>query len=431
MTAVRGLTVPDTPLTSGTLSIVIIVAGAAGLCCLLAGRSRNHLIAVGCALIVAVALFLTLSPLAGALDLLAEPLPGPARAWVAVGTAAVCLAVARIILADGLGRRLTSIVATLAVIVTCANGVNREFDAYPTLGVLLNPSPVGTATPGEFAAHGITVVDLPNWYPPSTPMPASRLVAMHIPPTTSSFTARDAIVYLPPAYFTNPRPRLPVLVLLAGEPGSPDDWVRSGGLVETMDGFAAAHRGLAPVVVVADGTGSRWGNPACVDSPAGNVMTYLTADLHTWAEQNLTVSLDRTQWAVGGLSYGGTCAFQLVTNHPDDYRVFLDMSGQLEPTLGSRKHTVDTLFGGNEAAFRAINPLDILATKRFPDTSGAFVVGIDDHEYRPGLEQVHQAAKAAGMQVEFKTVPGGHSFAVWRTGLATELPWIATHLGIH
>ncbi|WP_407812297.1 alpha/beta hydrolase-fold protein, partial [Staphylococcus aureus] len=89
--------------------------------------------------------------------------------------------------------------------------------------------------------------------------------------TVSGFSARDAEIYLPPAYFTNPRPELPVLVLLAGQPGAPEDWLQGGRLVQTMDTYAAAHSGLAPVVVVADGTGSELANPLCVDSQLGNV----------------------------------------------------------------------------------------------------------------------------------------------------------------
>ena len=76
----------------------------------------------------------------------------------------------------------------------------------------------------------------------------------------------SAQVYLPPSYFTNPRPLLPVLVLMAGQPGKPEDWLQGGKLTATMDAFARDHEGLAPVVVIADGTGSQMANPLCTDS---------------------------------------------------------------------------------------------------------------------------------------------------------------------
>ena len=56
----------------------------------------------------------------------------------------------------------------------------------------------------------------------------------------------------------------------------------------------------------------------------------------------------------------------MVTNHPDIYTHFIDISGEEEPTLGSRQQTVDTAFGGDEAKFKAVNPLDIMAAKKFP-----------------------------------------------------------------
>ena len=79
---------------------------------------------------------------------------------------------------------------------------------------------------------------------------ASRgvLTSTPIPGLRSGFAARDAKIYLPPAYFSDPRPQLPVLVLLPGQPGTPQDWLGAGRLVRTMDAFAADRRGLTPVV---------------------------------------------------------------------------------------------------------------------------------------------------------------------------------------
>lgn len=421
---------PNLPITTGWIPLLITVTGALGALWLLIIHSRREAVVVGIATVTTTALFLTINPLLVATGALTEPLPAAARAWIAAALVGVALAVSRFLGTSSGRARLITVIALLAVLLSAANGVNREFDAYPTLNSLLSPTPVTPAQPGEFAGRGIPVIDLAEWHPSGSLPVAGRVVSMHIPPTKSGFSARDALVYLPPAYFANPRPRLPVLVLLAGEPGSPEDWIRSGAMPETMDRFAADHRGAAPVVVVADGTGSQWGNPACVDSREGKVMTYLTEDLHDWAATELTVSLDRAKWAVGGLSYGGTCSLMLATNHPDYYRIFLNMSGQLEPTLGTRRHTVEALFGGDEQAFLAINPMTLMAKNRFDNTAGVFVIGEDDHTYRAGLEQVYHAAEAAGMDVTLKVVPGGHSFRVWRTGLQTEMRWLGDQLGI-
>ncbi len=129
--------------------------------------------------------------------------------------------------------------------------------------------------------------------------------------------------------------------MLAGQPGSPEDWLNGGKLAMTMDAFAREHHGLAPVVVVPDGTGSQLANPLCLDSQLGKVASYLAVDVPTWIKTHLQVDPDPRSWAVGGLSYGGTCSLQLATNHPEVYPTFLDLSGQEEPTLGDRRRTVD------------------------------------------------------------------------------------------
>ena len=65
----------------------------------------------------------------------------------------------------------------------------------------------------------------------------------------------------------------------------------------------------------------------------------------------------------------------MVVNAPDVYKTFLDISGQTEPTLGTRKATVDAAFGGNSAAFTAVNPIDVMSKKESPDANGIFVAG--------------------------------------------------------
>lgn len=367
-----------------------------------------------------------------------RPFPDPLELrvylWVGCALLAVLLAAVRVATDRVPRRAAASILAATAVVLSVASTVNLIFDAYPTVREAL----------GMPAANALAFSDVPPpiadpvtgrpldraWTPPPDLPDSGRVVTVAIPGTRSGFTARDAQIYLPPAYFAPRRPLLPVLVLLAGQPGGPGDWYAGGRLAQTMDDFAARHDGLAPVVVVADGTGSALANPLCLDSKLGNVATYLATDVPDWVRTHLQVQPDARSWAVGGLSYGGTCALQLATNHPDVYPTFLDLSGQLEPTLGDRQRTVDSAFGGNQAAFTAVNPMDLMAARRYPDTAGVFVVGSDDHDYVSGLHTLYDAARNAGMDVRLVELPGGHSFAVWSAGVATEVDWLSQRLGL-
>lgn len=367
-----------------------------------------------------------------------RPFPDPVDTgvyvWVGCALLASALAACRLVLDRRAGRAVASIAAAVAVVACAATQVNLVFDAYPSVRTALGlpaadaiafddvPPPVADPVVG-------TPLDVAWTTPPDLP-DGGRVATVPIPGTVSGFAARDAEIYLPPAYFADRRPLLPVLVLLAGQPGGPADWFTGGRLAETMDAFAARHHGLAPVVVVADGTGSTLANPLCLDSRLGNVATYLAVDVPAWVRAHLQVDPAPRATAVGGLSYGGTCALQLATNHPDVYPTFLDLSGQLEPTLGDRQRTVDAAFGGDEAAFTAVNPMDLMATRRYPDTAGVFVVGTDDHDFAPGVHTLYEAARKAGMDVRVQELPGGHSFAVWSAGLTDNLDWLARRMGL-
>jgi enterochelin esterase-like enzyme len=223
---------------------------------------------------------------------------------------------------------------------------------------------------------------------------------------------------------------LPVLVLLSGQPGNTDSWLVSGQLAEMLDAYAAEHNGLAPIVVMPDPFGSNFANPLCVDSPHGNVESYLRRDVPAWIHQNLQTATDRDAWVIGGLSSGGTCAMQMAVRAPETYGRFLDMSGEKQPLDGSEKETVRRYFGGDSNAYAAANPVEIMKTRRFDTTAGRLVVGTADDDYYPQLKQVLAATEAAGMQMTWLELPGGHSWQVWAPGMRQSLGWLAAKTGL-
>jgi S-formylglutathione hydrolase FrmB len=218
---------------------------------------------------------------------------------------------------------------------------------------------------------------------------------------------------------------LPVLVLLAGQPGNTDSWLISGQLAQMLDRYAAAHHGLAPIVVMADQLGSNYADPLCLDSPQGNVETYLRQDVPAWIRRHLQTATDRDTWAVGGLSSGGTCAMQMAVRAPETYGRFLDISGEYQPLDGSMKETVKKYFGGDSDAYAAVNPVEIMKTRRFEGTAGRLVVGTGDDDSYAQLKQVLAATQAASMDMTWLELPGGHNWQVWAPGLEQSLDWLA------
>lgn len=372
----------------------------------------------------------------------------PAVTWASIGcgVAGIALAVAAVGRRGGrtkmrmAARTAGAVACGVILVVGSAALVNVQFSAYPNAGALFGIDGFETedaatalapradtvaAGPGETIAQALGA----DWTTPDGDQPRAGVVTdVAIPGAQSHFPARTAKVYLPPAYFAQPRPELPVVVAMAGEPGSPEDWTTSIQMPQVMDEFAAENNGVAPIVVVADPIAERLGNTLCVDSPRGNADTYMAEDVPHWIEQNLQASTDHTQWAIAGFSFGGTCAVQLALEHPDLYPNFLAMSAQEEPTIGTRQETVDAFFGGDAKAFSEHNPLDILAARQFPTLHGTFAVGADDHEYRPATEELAAAATKAGIDVETHILPGSHSYSLWHNALKETMPWLSHSL---
>ncbi|MCE0763715.1 esterase family protein [Pseudonocardia kujensis] len=422
----------DAPLIAGPLPTTVTVVGAVAGVALLVGRGRRWWLwsVPVAAMAGAVAVGLVLLVMA-VFRPFPDPLPPRVLVWIGVVVAAFALA------APTLRRRWwragTAVLAALLVLATGAIKVNAVYGYRPTLNAALGlpfsnqvdladvpAAPLLAASPAGPLASA--------WTPPADMPRRGRISEVTVPGTVSGFAARPAWVYLPPAYLTSPRPRLPVLELVAGQPGGPEDWLLAGRLAEVMDSFAAAHAGLAPVVVVPDATGSDLANTLCLDSRLGNAETYLARDVPDWAAANLQVAPGPL--AIGGFSFGGTCALQLALRHPDTFPTFLDVSGQAEPTLGDRPSTVAAAFGGDDGAFDQVTPLSELRRRTYPALHGTLIVGRDDDTYRPQAEQVAAASRAAGATLALVELPAGHSWSLASQALGAALPWLAGRLGI-
>lgn len=323
--------------------------------------------------------------------------------------------------------------------------INAFFGAYPSLAAVLGlgvpTTPLDSlpaAAPLPRAPERGAGPLLANWTAPSD-LPAEGAVVTATVPAgdqsgTRGFKPRQAFLYLPPAYLTAQRPALPVLVLMAGQPGSPRDWFEIGRLKETMDAYAAAHGGLAPVVVVVDPLGSPYRNPLCSDTPrGGRAATYLQQDVPTWITTHLQVDPDRSHWAIAGLSNGGTCALQVVTRAPESYRTFLAMSPEEHPTLGGEQRTINRGFGGDRAAYEANDPLSLMAAAppgRYDGVAGLISIGAQDEEYASAVPALMNGARGAGIEVDTRQYEGGHGWVVWSAALADEVDWLGERLGL-
>jgi len=146
---------------------------------------------------------------------------------------------------------------------------------------------------------------------------------------------------------------------------------------------------------MADNLGANFANPLCVDSPHGNAESYLAHDVPAWVRA------------------------------PRTYGRFLTISGEHEPLKGSKLETIQHYLHGDAAAHAVVNPVDVMARPRYPDTSGRIVAGLADRVYYPQLRKLLAACEGAGMEMSWLELPGGHGWQVWSPGLGHSPDWLA------
>jgi S-formylglutathione hydrolase FrmB len=354
------------------------------------------------------------------------------RAWVAGAFAGIALAVVSLVQSRWV-RRACALAAAVLFAVVGALGVNADFGQYPTLASIVGVSPFPDLPAADLATQTSSTGGAPDAWTAPADLPAHGIVgSVTIPATQSHFAARQALVYLPPAALMPDPPALPVLVMLSGQPGSPENLFVAGHLASELNAFAQKHSGLAPIVVAPDQLSAPNVNPMCVDSAIGNSATYLTVDVPAWISTHLHVLAGPRGWGIGGFSQGGTCAIQLGSAHPELFGSLLDVSGEIQPKAGSPEHTVAAGFAGDAAAYERAKPLAILAAHApYDDTVAVFAVGTLDTKYTPWIEQVTLAASRSGMHTTLFTSPGtAHDWYTVRYAFRNALPLFADKWGI-
>ena len=320
-----------------------------------------------------------------------------------------------------LGRTLVVLVTSVLLLLGAGAGINAHFDYFRTLGDVMGLPPSDEVELAELLSR--------------TDRPAQGVVTTTVlPGKESGFRARPGTIYVPPAWFARPRPELPVVMLLHGTPGTPQDWLDGGQAAATADAYAAAHAGTAPILVMPDINGTLDADSECVDGPAGRVETYLTVDVPAFVEQVFHTAAPGRGWAVAGLSEGGSCSLVLALRHPDLFATFGDYAGLAGPRAGDTNadtaSAVSQLFGGSPQAFAAHEPADLLAARRFPHLGGWFEVGDADAEPYAAVRTLVPAARRAGIATCEVVVPGGgHTFDVFSQAFSDSLPWIAGRVG--
>ncbi len=333
------------------------------------------------------------------------PLEWDIRGWFIGAVSAMAVAVANL----WKSRWWRKTIAGLGVVIfalTASVAINASYGFNPTVASLLNVDvghkivltdehPTPTADPVAAATPPPPPKPLwQTWTPPAGMPAAGQLGTVSIPGTTSGFVARPAYLYLPPAALVPDPPALPIVIAMMGQPGGPDS---ANLYLDSLNALAAAHNGLAPIVLTVDQIGSPLSDPLCIDSPRGHAYSYVITDVLSWVQHNLHVAQGTHNWTVAGYSNGGECALSFGAKHPEFFGSILDVSGEIGPSLGSVATTLQVGFGGDQAWYDREQPLNIMAATHYADMVAVFTHGSTDTYFVAEQDQAETAADAAGM----------------------------------
>ncbi|MGZ4563931.1 MAG: alpha/beta hydrolase, partial [Mycobacterium sp.] len=361
----------------------------------------------------------------GTLGLASEPAPWQMWVWVSLVGFATAITVFGW-RGAGWWRRNVSVFATSFCLLSTGLTINGWLGYLPTVssawGQLTNgPLPDQTDLPAVRAMQAKGVAPQ-----------RGAVVAVNTGNAASGFHHRGEWVYLPPAWFTKTSPSVPAVLMIGGEFNTPADWIRAGDAVTTLDAFAAAHGGSAPVAVFADPTRGFAVDTECVNGPRGNAADHLVADVVPAVEHAFHLG-GQTKWGVVGFSSGGTCAVDLAVMHPEMFSAFVDIGGDIGPNAGTRAQTIDRLYGGDVELWSRFDPSTAIARHGpYADLSGLFAVSGTAHRKAVGqaaAESLSAIATANGIACEIVELAGKHDWPSAATAFTATLPWLAGRLG--
>ncbi|MFT6565037.1 MAG: enterochelin esterase-like enzyme [Actinomycetes bacterium] len=294
--------------------------------------------------------------------------------------------------------------------------VNVHFGLYNRMGDLYGDYPFPTAsvedlqnTKGRYL-HGISAQTT-------------------IPGTKSGIDASDALIWFPPQYFEKPVTRFPVVYLIPGTPGYFTDWALGGNAIRTAQTSAGA--GQPTIIVQPNPANNRIADTECVNGAQGNWQDYLAEDVPDYVNNNFRTLTGAKNQAMAGLSMGGYCAQIISLRNPTSFGFFGNFAGSTMPTYDTG---MAALFGPVANVSNTVNSYTstwVITNKPESRTvAGQLYIGKQDQDDLITDEQAFvKAAKSLGMDVDFVTFDGDHSFSFWSAAFEKWLPWALSRMG--
>jgi enterochelin esterase-like enzyme len=247
---------------------------------------------------------------------------------------------------------------------------------------------------------------------------------------------RVVYVWLPPQYFwpTYRAYRFPVIELIHGQPGEPQDWITVLGVTRTFSRLLTEKLAQPAVLVMPDANGGRDISLQCLNQAGGpQDLTYLAVDLPGQIARTVRVLPSGSAWAVAGYSEGGFCAANMALRYPHRYGFAGVLSGYFTPSdnqlAGSRR--LVSPFGGNTGLQEQNTPLEEIQRLPAGVVTPRFWLGAGtgDRQDVADAERFWQELRPRQPDAPLTLTPGGgHTMATWRAQVPSMLTWMTPGL---
>ncbi len=251
-----------------------------------------------------------------------------------------------------------------------------------------------------------------------------------------SHISRIAYIYLPPQYFEPQYKtyRFPVIELIHGQPGLPQDWINVAGVQVSLDTLLRLHQAKPVVLVMPNANGGENISLQCLNQVGGpQDLTYLALDVPDFVSHKLRVQPPGVGWGVAGYSEGGYCAANMAMRYRRRYGFAASLSGYFVPMQNEMQNPFRLVnpFGGSNALRRENTPLDEVTALKAGAVLPQFWLGAgqDDRVDVANAEYFRQLLELRQANVPLiLTAGGGHTMTTWRDEIPPMLTWMTNGL---
>jgi len=247
-------------------------------------------------------------------------------------------------------------------------------------------------------------------------------------PGALSRVSRPALIYLPAQYFQPVYAgyRFPVIELMHGFPGQPQDWINVLQVTAALGGLTAAGRADPAVLVMPGVNGPRRWSEQCLNQAGGQQdATYLARDVPAYVAARLRVAPPGPGWGIAGYSAGGFCAANLALGYPRRYGAAAVMSGYFTPADNINAGRPVDPFGGSARLRQHNTPLRVASRWNPREQMPRFWLSAgSDRRDRHALTSFRLLARRRLRAVPAYLSGGGHTAAAWRAALPRMLEWM-------